>query len=78
MGLPIPSKNPYPSEGYGLSWVRVQVRLQTPTGTPLLITKDQVKAKMIQDHPKLFKIMCDINVDALKNLLKDHTNLPFV
>ena len=42
---------------------------------PVAAFEDEVRMKMIQDHHKLFKIVCQIDVDALKNLLRDHPNL---
>lgn len=45
---------------------------------PVAVLKDEVRVKMIWDHPELFKIVCRINVDALKNLLRDHPNPDFV
>lgn len=42
---------------------------------PVAALEDEVRMRTICNHPELFKIVCDIDVDALKNLLRDHPNL---
>ena len=50
-----------------------------PLPCPLVVVlKDKVRMKAIQDHPELLKIICQIEVDVLDNLLKDHPNGLFV
>ena len=60
----------------------VEIKALKETTKPLpcpLITvfKDQVRMKNIQDHPKLFKIVCQIDADVLERLMVDHPNQPF-
>ena len=45
MGLLVPLKNPYPSEGQGFLMGKGGVELWTPAGTPLLITKNKTPTK---------------------------------
>ena len=45
---------------------------------PVAALKDEVGMNAIQDHPELFKIVCQIDVNALKRLLEDLPNPPLV
>ena len=45
---------------------------------PATALNDEIRKETIRNHPDLFKIMCNINVNALENLLSDHPNQPFV
>ena len=45
---------------------------------PAATLDNEIRKGTIHDHLDLFKITCNINVDALKNLLSHHPNQPFV
>jgi hypothetical protein len=45
---------------------------------PLSELKNIAANKTIRDHPELFKITCNINVNHFAKLLEDHPNQPFV
>ena len=45
---------------------------------PATALDNEIRKGTIHDHPDLFKIMCNIDVDTLENLLSDHPNQPFV
>jgi hypothetical protein len=45
---------------------------------PPSVFQNSAAAETIHNHPELFKIICNINVDAFKSLLIDHPNPSFV
>ena len=77
-----------PKQTRGLLWEKGENKIE-PTVMYLLTAKplpqppaaalnDKIRKGTIHDHPDLFKITCDIDVDTLENLLSDHPNQPFV
>ena len=44
---------------------------------PATAFEDEVRTKTIWDHPELFGITCQIDVDVFEKLLASHHNLAF-
>jgi len=45
---------------------------------PLSVLRNSAASKTIRDHPDLFTIICNINIDAFETLLADHPKPLFV
>ncbi|KAG0147705.1 hypothetical protein CROQUDRAFT_33225, partial [Cronartium quercuum f. sp. fusiforme G11] len=52
--------------------------LVAPLQAPPPIIEDKAANYAMKTYPNLFKIICPININMLKILLKDHPNQPFV